>query len=152
MASNVQFVAVKYASLLFNDSSSFGVVKCSGKMLIAKANRRKCKEVCIKYSFTCLQKNGEDTGSVCCAWKRYLKPSQLKQDLNNTHKEQVNLVPKSKIGCLKRVRLDAGGAFNRVNFPLLRHPMWLHFALLKWKSFIPLQKSWWSHASWIVLK
>jgi len=28
-------------------------------------------------------------------------------------------------------------------FPSFKHPMWLHFAMLKLKSFILLQKHWW---------
>jgi len=51
-----------------------------------------------------------------------LKSFQLKQYLNNAHKEQPSkiwlirlLYSKSRAGCLKRVRLDAERAFNPVN-------------------------------------
>jgi len=50
-----------------------------------------------------------------------LKSFHLKQHLNNAHKEQPQnrksrlLYTKSKEGCLKHVKLDAGHAFKQVN-------------------------------------
>jgi len=41
-------------------------------MSIANANRRKYKEVYIKYDFTCLQKDGGYSARVSCAGKRWL--------------------------------------------------------------------------------
>jgi len=66
MTSNVQCFTAKYASLLFNESLFFPDIQCA-KMSIAKANRRKCKEVYIKYDFTCLQIDGGYSARVSCA-------------------------------------------------------------------------------------
>ena len=63
-------------------------------MSIAKADiniKQKYKEDYIKYGFTCLQKDGEDIPQ-CVLCRRTLansclKPFQLKQHLNNVHKE-----------------------------------------------------------------
>ena len=66
-------------------------------MSIAKDNikiKRKYKEDYLKYEFTCLQKDGEDIPQCVLCMKTLanscLKPFQLKQHLNNAHKEQAS--------------------------------------------------------------
>ena len=98
-------------------------------MLIVKANiklKQNYKEDYIKYGFTCLQKDGEDIPQcVLCTnmlANSCLKPFQLKQHLNNVHKEQASKSIeyfKSKEGCHKHVRLDTGGTFHQANFSIV---------------------------------
>ena len=96
-------------------------------MSIVKASKRKYKEDYIRYGFICLQKDGEETPQCVLCMKTpansCLEPFQLKQHLNNAHKEQaIKSIEyfKSKEGCTKRVRLDAGGAFHQANFSIVK--------------------------------
>jgi len=134
MASNVQLRNMPAYVLTihhFSDTSSV-VEKCRLRRLIGENIRKTTSSMALLAS----RKMDKISRSVCYARKRCLLPFhfQLKQHLNNAHKEQVSKSVeylKFKNNCLTCVRLHAGGAFNQANFPSLRHPMWLHFALLK---------------------
>jgi len=63
-------------------------------MSVAKANKRKYKEDYIRYGVACLQKDGEyiPQGYVVHENTGCLKSFQLKQHLNNAHKEQPSKI------------------------------------------------------------
>jgi len=94
---------------------------------LRKLIRENSRKTIIKYGFTCLHKNGEDIPQCVLCLETLanscLKLIQLKQHLNNIHTEQVSKSIKysdsKKEGCLKRVRLHAGGAFHQTNFSII---------------------------------
>jgi len=65
-------------------------------MSVGKANKRKYKEGYISYGVACLQKDGEYTRKGTLYMKTLanncLKSFQLKQLLNNAHKEQPSKI------------------------------------------------------------
>jgi len=115
MALNVHFLrwnmpACFLTNHYFSETTSV-VQKCQLRRLISENTRKITSRMTLLIS----RKMEKISCSVWCAWKRwtnsFFKAFQLKQHLNNAQKEQASKsieYLKSREGCLKCVRLDAG--------------------------------------------
>jgi len=136
----------------FSETSNV-VQKCRLRRLISENTRKTTSRMTLLAS----RKMEKLSRIVFCVWKPWptaiQKPFQLKQHLNNAHKEQTS--KSIEYLSLKKVVSKASGWIHELHFTKqiflsLRHPMWLHFALLKRNGLIPLQTQW-NHAPWIAL-